>query len=550
MEHVETDHAYRTATSRTLDWVDGAVETIDQTELPHRRRRLRLTTVDELIAAIQRLAIRGAPALGIAGALGVALSAHRHRGGDYPQGVYDDARRLAAARPTAVNLARGVEAAARHVPHGPDAVLKHALECADADVRTNGEAAARTADLLAELCPERPLRVLTHCHTGRLATGGRGTALEATIELAARGRLESVLATETRPLLQGARLTVWELRTAGLPHRLCADSAAAAAMASGLVDCVVVGADRVAANGDVANKIGTYALAVAAARHGIPFVVVAPESTVDPDTPDGREIVIEQRPPEEVTSVAGTPVTVPGTAVFNPAFDVTPTDLVTAVVTERRVLRGGRWPRPRAEGDAAAELVDLSHTLYRRGWLEGTSGNLSVRLGAQEVLITASGRGKGDLTVADTVRVDADSGRPVSADAPRPSAETSVHLAVYRRFTGCGAVVHAHSPYATALAARLARAGRRSVRFTDFELIKGLGCHDGALTVPVLPNHSDVGRIAADAAAWFEREPDGCPPVLLIAHHGATAWGADLRQARNHLECLEELCRLTLLLDR
>ncbi|MER7004751.1 S-methyl-5-thioribose-1-phosphate isomerase [Dactylosporangium sp. NPDC000555] len=533
---------------RTLAWVDGAVETVDQTDLPHRYRRLRITTVDELIDAIQRLAIRGAPALGLAGAFGVALSAHRHRDGD-PQRVYDDARRLAAARPTAVNLARGVESALREVVHGPDAVLKHAIELADADVRTNREAAVRAADLLAEIGPQRPLRLLTHCHTGRLATGGRGTALEAAVELAARGRLESVLATETRPLLQGARLTTWELRAAGVPHRLCVDSAAPAAMAAGLVDCVVVGADRIAANGDVANKIGTYALAVAAARHGIPFVVVAPESTVDPQTPDGRAIVIEQRPPEEVTSLAATPIAAPGTAAFNPAFDVTPTNLVTAVVTESRVLPGGRPARSRTEATAAGELAGLSRELYQRGWLPGTSGNLSVRLSADEVLITASGRDKGELTAADTVRVGVGSGQPVTPGAPRPSAETSIHLAIYRRFGECGAVVHAHSPYATALASRQARAGQRVVRFDGYELAAGLGRRDG-LAVPVFTNWSDVSRIAADADAWFESRPEHGGPALLIAYHGVTVWGTDLRQARNHLECVEELCRLALLLPR
>ncbi|MDG6107070.1 S-methyl-5-thioribose-1-phosphate isomerase [Dactylosporangium aurantiacum] len=354
MDQPDGGVAYRTATARTLDWVDGAIETTDQTQLPHRHHRLRITTVDELIDAIQRLAIRGAPALGIAGALGVALSAHRHHDGDYPRAVHDDARRLAAARPTAVNLERGIQAALLRVPDGPDAVLRHALAHADADRGTNRAAAVRAAELITAICPDRPLRILTHCHTGRLATGGRGTALEAVIELAGSGRIESVLATETRPLLQGARLTTWELHTAGVPHRLCVDSAAPAALAAGMVDCVVVGADRVAANGDVANKIGTYALAVAAARHGVPFVVVAPESTVDRYTPDGRGIVIEQRPAHEVTSVAGVPVAAPGTTAFNPAFDVTPTGLITAVVTEDAVLPGGR-PAP-ARADLAGRI--------------------------------------------------------------------------------------------------------------------------------------------------------------------------------------------------
>jgi methylthioribose-1-phosphate isomerase/methylthioribulose-1-phosphate dehydratase len=201
-------------------------------------------------------------------------------------------------------------------------------------------------------------------------------------------------------------------------------------------------------------------------------------------------------------------------------------------------------------GRPAAELADMSQRLYRRGWLEGTSGNLSVRVSASEVLITASGRDKGELTPADTVAVDAASGLPVTGDGPRPSAETSIHLAIYRRFPDCGSVVHAHSPYATALASRAARNGLATARFDDFELVKGLGRTDGTLIVPVFTNWPDVSRIAADADDWFAHAPDQGGPVLLISYHGATAWGADLRQARNHLECLEELCRLTLLLDR
>ena len=184
--------------------------------------------------------------------------------------------------------------------------------------------------------------MLTHCNTGALATMGGGTALGAIRALARDGLLAEAIATETRPLLQGARLTVWELRQAGLPHRLCVDSAAPAAMAAGLVDAVVVGADRIAANGDTANKIGTYALACAAAHNRIPFVVVAPQSTLDPDTPTGAGIPIEERDGAEVVRLAGADTTVPGTRAYNPAFDVTPAELITAIVTEERTWRPGQ----------------------------------------------------------------------------------------------------------------------------------------------------------------------------------------------------------------
>jgi methylthioribose-1-phosphate isomerase len=252
--------------------------------------------------------------------------------------VRAEAARLAAARPTAANLAWGVERALARQPEGPDAVLAEALAVLDEDEQINREASRRAADLVLHLCQRRPLRVLTHCNTGRLATVAWGTALGTVRHLAAADQIEYVLANETRPLLQGSRLTAYELAEAGIPYRVCPDSAASAAIAQGLVDCVLVGADRIAHNGDVANKIGTYAVALAAARHGIPFIVVAPESTLDPSLPDGGAIPIEQRAAEEVTHFAGQPIAPDGADAFNPAFDVTPADLVTAIVTERRTV--------------------------------------------------------------------------------------------------------------------------------------------------------------------------------------------------------------------
>ncbi|WP_435154867.1 S-methyl-5-thioribose-1-phosphate isomerase [Amycolatopsis sacchari] len=316
---------------RTIDWVDGAIEILDQCALPQEVRVLRLTTVDELIAAIRRLAVRGAPALGAAGALGTALSALCHKDDD---AVRADAKRLADARPTAVNLGWGVRRALNRLPEGPQFVLEEAMAILDEDERVNRKASERAAEFLLRRCARRPLRLLTHCNAGRLATVGWGTALGVVWHLQAGGHLEYVFADETRPLLQGARLTAWELAEAGVPYRLLPDSAAASAIARGLVDAVVVGADRIAANGDVANKVGTYPLALAAARHGIPFVVVAPMSTVDSEIPSGDGIVVEERAAEEVTHVAGRRVAPPDAAVFNPAFDVTPADLVTAIATE------------------------------------------------------------------------------------------------------------------------------------------------------------------------------------------------------------------------
>ncbi|HEX2498673.1 MAG TPA: S-methyl-5-thioribose-1-phosphate isomerase [Actinomycetes bacterium] len=322
---------------RTIDWVAGAIVTIDQCALPRDYEQLRITTVDELIDAVSRLAIRGAPALGAAGALGVALSAYRYP--DDPAKVRAESARLAAARPTAANLAWGVQRALARLLDGADAVLAEAQAVLAEDEQANQEASRHAADLVLRLCERRPLRILTHCNTGRLATVAWGTALGTVRHLAAAGQVESVLADETRPLLQGTRLTAYELAEAGIPYRICPDSAAATAMALGLVDCVLVGADRIAANGDVANKIGTFPLALAAARHGIPFIVVAPRSTLDRTLPDGSGIAIEHRDSAEVTHIGGQPVAPDGATAFNPAFDVTPADLVTAIVTETGVYR-------------------------------------------------------------------------------------------------------------------------------------------------------------------------------------------------------------------
>lgn len=334
---------------QALDWDGSAIVVVDQTALPAELRVLRLATVDDVVDAIARLVVRGAPVIGITGALGVALAARAHRlpdGGLEEAAVRRDAQRIACARPTAVNLRWAVERVLTRLPDGANAVLAEALAVMADDERTSRTAARHAADLLRAECPDRPLRVLTHCNTGFLAAMAGGTALGAIRELARDGRLAEVIATETRPLLQGARLTVWELREAGLPHRLCPDSAAAAAMATGLVDAVVVGADRIAANGDTANKIGTYALACAAAHNRIPFVVVAPQSTLDPATASGAGIPIEEREGGEVTAIAGTPTTVPGTRAYNPAFDVTPAELITAIVTEHGAWRPGREATP------------------------------------------------------------------------------------------------------------------------------------------------------------------------------------------------------------
>jgi len=329
---------------RTIDWADGAITAIDQTLLPGTLQVVRIESVGQLIDAIQRLAIRGAPALGAAGALGVALAAMEFAN---PAEARVAALSVRAARPTAVNLAWGVDRVLPLLDAGPDAALAEALTVLDEDVACNHALGARGALWLIETLG-RPVTVLTHCNAGALACVEWGTALGIVRALDEAAAVSHVYATETRPLLQGARLTVWELARMGVPHTLVTDSAAASVLARGLASVVIVGADRVAANGDVINKVGTYPLALAAARAGVPMVVAAPESTLDSATPSGADVDIELRGSEELTSWCGRLVAPAGTATLNLAFDVTPSDLVTAIVTERRVILPSKGERPDA----------------------------------------------------------------------------------------------------------------------------------------------------------------------------------------------------------
>lgn len=330
---------------RALRWLDTqegpVIELLDQTRLPAVESVLTCADVPQLVDAISRLAVRGAPLLGVAGAYGVALAAAR--GDDVPAA----AAALSRARPTAVNLAWGVGralAAWRKAADGPDLVpgKSTAAQAALAEARAIAEADAAASAAMAEHGLElvRPgARILTHCNTGSLVSAGEGTAFAVILAAHRAGRLAKLWIDETRPLLQGARLTAWEAGRAGIEHALLADSAAASLLASGQVDLVLTGADRIAADGSVANKVGTYGLAVLAREHDVPFVVVAPVSTVDLGTPDGASIEVEFRGDEEVASIAGQPVAPAGTRAWNPAFDVTPPELITALVTERGVIK-------------------------------------------------------------------------------------------------------------------------------------------------------------------------------------------------------------------
>jgi methylthioribose-1-phosphate isomerase len=325
-----------------MRWEDGRLRLLDQTRLPAEEVWLDCESPDQVADAIRRLAVRGAPAIGVAAAYGLVLGVQTVRDPEALAGRFAAvAELLGSTRPTAVNLRwaldRGRQVFAASAAAGPEeatrALLAWAQELHAADVRANRRIGDHGAALFGP-----GARVLTHCNTGGLATAGYGTAL-GVIQSAWRDRkLGMVWVDETRPLLQGARLTAWELKRLGIPFRLVTDSSAGTLMAQGMVDRIVVGADRIAANGDTANKIGTYTVAVLARRHGIPFYVAAPLSTIDRATATGAGIPIEERLPGEVTEVFGTRIAPDETPALNFAFDVTPNELITAIITEIGVL--------------------------------------------------------------------------------------------------------------------------------------------------------------------------------------------------------------------
>ena len=328
----------------TVAWENGVVVMIDQRRLPAEQLLLRCLDHHDVAAAIRDMAIRGAPAIGVAAALGLALGVGntRSEAGALRAEWSDMCAELAATRPTAVNLFWAIERMRQRFDalagEGGDKLRQGLLGEALSIQQEDLEACRRMGDLGAELLPQ-DARILTHCNAGALATAGYGTALGVVRSAARAGKVKAVFADETRPWLQGARLTVWELMQDGIQATLIAEGAAGHLMAQGEINAIVVGADRIAANGDVANKIGTYSLAVLAKEHALPFFVAAPVSTLDLNTPNGQDIPIEERPAHEVTHVAGRRVAPEGTVVRNPAFDITPHRYVTAIVCERGVAR-------------------------------------------------------------------------------------------------------------------------------------------------------------------------------------------------------------------
>lgn len=328
-------------TIRPVEWHEGGVRLLDQRALPERTEHVICRNVREVAEAIRNMTVRGAPAIGVAAAYGVVLAAGERFAGDrerWEESISADLDLLAAARPTAVNLGWAVRRMAAKLkglngdPTAP--LLEEARAIHEEDIEANRRMGALGAALI-----ESPCGVLTHCNAGALATAGYGTALGVIRRAHQDGKIERVFADETRPWLQGARLTAWELVQDRIPVSLIADGACAYAMQQGKVRWVIVGADRVAANGDVANKIGTYTLAVSARHHGVGFMVAAPLSTIDRSCPDGASIPIENRAAEELLALGDKTIAATGAEAWNPVFDVTPASLVDVLVTEKSVVR-------------------------------------------------------------------------------------------------------------------------------------------------------------------------------------------------------------------
>ncbi|MFQ5825711.1 MAG: S-methyl-5-thioribose-1-phosphate isomerase [Dehalococcoidia bacterium] len=326
-----------------IQWADGRIRIIDQTQLPEELVYIELEDHKQVARAIRNMQVRGAPALGIVAAYGLALAAQKIEAAgkkEFLEGLARIAQDIASTRPTAVNLFRALDRMKAVARNGRDLpqIKKALLAEAQLIEREEHEANRRLGGLGAELIPPGAT-ILTHCNTGALATGSYGTALGVIRAAREQGKEPQVFATETRPLLQGSRLTVWELLQENIPTTLITDSMAGYFLKQGRIDVVVVGADRIAANGDVANKIGTYALAVLAMENGVPFYVAAPLSTIDLSLEAGDEIPIEERDPREVSHLRGVPVAPQGVNIANPAFDVTPHRYVTAIITEKGVIR-------------------------------------------------------------------------------------------------------------------------------------------------------------------------------------------------------------------
>ncbi len=327
---------------KTIEWLGNRLKIIDQTQLPGKLVFAELRGYTEVVAAIKGMKVRGAPAIGVAAAYGIALGAQNIKAqnkAEFLSQLDKILQSFAATRPTAVNLFRAIDRMKKAAATADFTTIKQALLDEAKRIHAEEEAATERISRLGAELIEDGFTILTHCNAGSLATAGYGTALGVIKAAKEQGKQIDVIATETRPLLQGVRLTAWELMQENIPTTLITDSMAGYFMSRGKINCVIVGADRIAANGDTANKIGTYTLAVLAAENGVPFYVAAPISTIDLSLSSGEEIPIEERNPEEVTSIRGVSLAPKGVKAANPAFDVTPHCHITAIITEKGIIR-------------------------------------------------------------------------------------------------------------------------------------------------------------------------------------------------------------------
>jgi len=329
-------------TTRALEWLDGKLRILDQSRLPGEQIFADLDNYRDVVLAIKEMRIRGAPAIGVTAAYGIALGASSIKTAnkdEFLAQLNQVVQAFTASRPTAANLFQAIDRMKKAAREGGVTELKNSLVNEAKRIHQEEITATKQLSQLGAELIKDGFTLLTHCNAGPLATAGYGTALGVIKAAKDQGKRVSVFATETRPLLQGARLTTWELRQEGIPVTLITDSMAGYFMQQRKIDCVIVGADRIAANGDVANKIGTYTLAVLAKESEIPFYVAAPTSTIDLSLSSGDKIPIEERSPEEVTHIHGVPIAPEGTKAANPAFDVTPHSYITAIITEKGIIR-------------------------------------------------------------------------------------------------------------------------------------------------------------------------------------------------------------------
>lgn len=535
---------------------DDRVFLIDQTKLPGELDVLELETAEQMWDAIKRLVVRGAPAIGLAAALGVYLGAKgRLEDGlltaeNFTAQVREIGAYLDTARPTAVNLHwavvrmdRRAEQLARQGGAAAELVQGLLRECEDmlaediAACRAIGE---HGADLLEQIPNFQAM--LTHCNAGALATSMYGTALAPAYILQERQRPVAVYSDETRPLLQGARLTAWELSQSGIPVTTICDNMAGVVMAQHKVQAVIVGADRIAANGDTANKIGTYTVAILAKEHGTPFYVAAPLSTVDFAIQDGSQIPIEQRREDEIRQFNGRQTVPEAAMVFNPAFDVTPQQYITAIITERGVafppfrqnLEALRQGQPALCCDGRSlqrQVVQAAQNMAADGLSSGSFGNVSMVDRAHDLLaITPSGVLYDQMQPEDICLLRLD-GSPVEGmvNRYRPSSELPMHCAVYAARPDCSAIVHTHAAYCTAYASSGQRLG---------PVISEMGMI-AVGAVPLVPYCPPGSALLAEQTAEALQEANGC----LLANHGAVVTADTMERAYLLAQILEDGAR-------